>query len=405
MLEYILRISGLATSMALSFHVAAIYPAIVAANFLAAYSLIMICAQIGKFGLEEFLLKYFRYSNPELMATRGDLAKPYKSLVAVLFACSFVMFAFFSFVESPNSNNLQITGFLLALSALVLIAILAAVWQSNSHFLISSLLGYFAFPTTLFIIIFLFEAPNPISAIYYSAGIIGLVTLMTGILRNDIDLKTLTSITSIPRLLRHTWIYLMAGFGTYGLLHLPVILANVFMDPIFTRDLALSLRLSQPMLIAVALLNFKFAPKAREYYLDNNLVDLHRYYLRLFFFSFAIVSAMTLGALTVWTTVQIFEFGAIAALINPQVTIVIWVAFALNATLGPIGQLMIMTDREKLNFFVSAGSTIFLTISLTIAGLFLSKSIFLLFIFVSAALAKAPLLLAVTFGSSHDRNS
>ncbi|MDF1621705.1 hypothetical protein [Pseudothioclava nitratireducens] len=366
-MDYAIRVISIAMGLASTISVAFLYAPTKSADYFAAFSAATLLSFILKFGMEDFVVKHYMEPEDRDGYCAKALIVTYLALLrATFFILGIAATGAFFWPESKVLFNL--IGTLLTATALAVTSTYGAIYQSQRRFRAAALLGFLVPAVILFVPLSLRMSDSPTVILFSSSA--ASAAIATLFARREIKVFDF-SLTQLPKWInffKRSSIYFLGGFGTYALTHLPIVMSRAFLEAEFTRDLSLSIRLAQSMLIVIALMNFRFAPVVRALFLEGRREEiwpLYSQYLRYSIFSTIVLSVMfwtIVFTARAWLPISLKEVGSSVDLF---VLAIIWLGYSANSCFGPIGTLFIMTDRQKVNVFLTL-----LTLALLVGTLF-----------------------------------
>lgn len=366
-MDYAIRLTSIAMGLASTISVAFLYTPTKSADYFAAFSAATLLSFLLKFGMEDFVVKH--YVDPEDRdgyCAKGLIVTYLALLRATFFILGISATGAFLWPESKVLFNL--IGTLLTATAMAITTSYGAIYQSQRKFRVAALLGFLVPAVILFVPLTLRVSDSPTVILFSSSAASAGIAIIFA--RGEIKIFGF-SLYQFPKwiaFLNRSSIYFLGGIGTYALIHLPIVMSRAFLEAEFTRDLSLSIRLAQSLLIVIALMNFRFAPVVRSLFLEgrrDEIWPLYSKYLRYSIFSTIVLSVIFWAIVftaRAWLSIYVQVVGSSVDLF---VLAIIWLGYSVNSCFGPIGALFIMTDRQRVNVFFTL-----LTLALLVGTLY-----------------------------------
>jgi len=396
---------GAAIGLLLTLVVAKAVSKEVAGHFFTAYSITIFLSFLLRFGMDDIILRYSSSVNNlnTLYKAQCALVKAISiSIITSVIWCTLV-FGLQDVLVSIYSNKvvatLQSLSFLVFF--LVFVNLFSTFFQGLKFYFIAILgLAYIPPLTTVTFLLIMDDINlSSLSYTYVLSAAFSAITLISCYYfmycgKKSIELpKTLK--VELKETVKFTgasslW---LSSIGGQFLLYGGVIIGGIYLNVESLAELSVSTRLSQLAPLVLVIINYTFAPKARELFLSKNYRDLKNTYLKSIAFCFAIMSLLTIFVFFALDWVSYFlgeKYNGLG-----DVFWILWFGQFINVSLGPIGYVYIMCDREKLISYLALLSVTVLCIALFVISSY--QSVELVALIVSVIIAFNKLLLSIYF--------
>lgn len=361
MLVNIFRAFGILLAFLTTLVIYSYFPAEVSSNMFVYIGIVQIAAVLCKLGFDESLLKH---AADERMKSKMDdeyKGADFNHLCRIMIPAVFIaLITSFAYTRFLN-QSFQMISIYFGIISIITNTGLGIILQGRGFYKVSIMILH-VIPNTLIIMLLLisslfYSIPYQISNIFiFSYGISSTVAVKFVIKNKMVDWANLNYLRSTNgidtfKLIKSNVAYWVNAIASLTFLHIPVIIADVYLTDAFVADLAFALKVSQIYIVISVIINFQFMPNIRSLYKSKKTKEIQTLYLRTSFWALCSCVALTLLLFLAYKLTV--ELGMLT---NYRVVTIVFTLSCgtfLSVLLGPIGALYVMADHQKRNMLAS----------------------------------------------------
>jgi O-antigen/teichoic acid export membrane protein len=158
----------------------------------------------------------------------------------------------------------------------------------------------------------------------------------------------------------------------------PIFLAGIMVSASFSRDMAIVVRYCQILTIVVVVFNFTFAPVARRYFIENRSDELYDLWkstaAKMILISAPVGVAMPFILISGYSSM-------LTASVEWKIVLFPWLVQMVINFFGPIGYLLIATERVKDLAYINTGFALIASLVLACFAKYINPFLFVYVIF------------------------
>lgn len=358
--------------------------------YYSALALFFLFAYFTKFGIDDFSLKSAAtdIEDQSLLNTFIKSTVIYLCIFALLIA-SFPLIRPYIIEVYGDSVLVVLINLFLGLFFFQAAQTIGVILQGRGRYKSSIVLVYF-FPQSLqIILISLFQLNTAehislvFSGTYFLSSVLAVIIFVRGLENLSFaKIQWLYKSGDIPEL----FTYWVTSVSAQLQLHAPTAISASYLEYTQVALLAFTLKCCQLSYSLLVIVNYNFAPRARKLFLQGDLSRVWSLYKKSALICLQVLVGLTIA---VYIGFKIMHFANVTKFIQIELLFwVLWPSFFINVAFGPIGFLLIMTNKQKVLAQISLVLSVTLCLSLLAASYLASLPAVVAICFFSVILSK-----------------
>lgn len=350
-----IRIIGLVLNFLIVFYIGQNYTAEISAQYFKDYSLLMFVSVIGRFGLEELIVKYS--SND----SSNESSEFFSFLVNNIPACLVATFVLAILIQMGSFVSVSFFVILVFIAGYNISSFAFSYLNGRNSLLQASIPLFFISPVSFILMLVFSKVLSSADILKFHAishfiAVVIYFLLLKGLYIGRVNYKVNLKTDLLPLSLSS----ISAGIASYLSLYL---LGNILNSSEFIIWNYVT-KILQVLTVAVMLSNIYFAPLYRRLYLSKELNRLSMLFKRQVFLSFLVLMVyILLSPALIFYLIELDESER--ELFTFLFKILVY-GYGISFLLSSIGSLYIMIDKQKVNAIIGVSFSLILTFTLLV---------------------------------------